>query len=40
MDRQDAATREVVFSAFLDAFARHWRVQPRTRAPYRARTTN
>jgi transposase len=38
VEHHDATTREVVFNARLHTFARHWRVQPRACAPYRART--
>ena len=38
VERHDAATREVVFNAKLQAFAKHWGFRPRACAPYRART--
>ncbi len=38
VERHDATTREVVFNAWLHAFARHWGFRPRACAPYRART--
>ncbi len=36
--RHDPATREVVFHPTLLAFCKHWGIEPRACAPYRART--